>query len=121
LFANLKRETDDINALKAKKTHHRQIISNWSRYEEPLPGPDHEAELQGADFEALLKAPISGQMILSVLLKFISVGYCFLCYIAKLAYLTLWFFAKKVECSPVVSKTANVLIFLLFFWGGGGC
>jgi len=59
LFANLKRETDDIKVLKAKKTH-RQIFSNWARYDEPLPGPDHEAELQGADFEALLKAPIAG-------------------------------------------------------------
>lgn len=59
LFANLKRETDDIKALKSKKTH-RQIFSNWARYEEPLPGPDHEAELQGADFEALLNAPLAG-------------------------------------------------------------
>jgi hypothetical protein len=63
LFANLKRETDDIEALKAKKTPHRQIFSNWARYEEPLPGPDHEAELQGADFESLLQAPVPGQLI----------------------------------------------------------
>jgi hypothetical protein len=59
LFANLKRETDDIKALKSKKIH-RQIFSNWARYDEPLPGPDHETELQGADFEALLKVPIAG-------------------------------------------------------------
>jgi hypothetical protein len=89
LFANLKRETDDINALKAKKTPHRQIVSNWSQYEEPLPGPDNEEKLQGADYEALLKASVSGQMILSVLVKFISVGYSFLCYTAKLTCLAL--------------------------------
>jgi hypothetical protein len=78
LFASLKRETDEINALKANKTPRRQIISNWARYEEPLPGPDHEAELQGADFETLLKAPVSGQMVLSVVLRFISVSHYFL-------------------------------------------
>jgi len=59
LFANLKRETDDIKALKSKNTP-RKIFSNWARYDEPLPGPDLEAELQGADFEALLKAPNAG-------------------------------------------------------------
>jgi hypothetical protein len=67
LFANLKKETDDIKALKHQKPR-RQIFSNWARYEEPLPGPDHEVELQGADFEALVKAPLSGQMISSAVL-----------------------------------------------------
>jgi hypothetical protein len=62
LFANLKRETDDIKALKHQKPR-RQIFSNWARYEEPLPSPDHEVELQGADFEALVKAPLSGETI----------------------------------------------------------
>jgi hypothetical protein len=50
--------------LKHQKPH-RQIFSNWARYEEPLPGPEKEEELQGADFEALLNAPQSGQMISS--------------------------------------------------------
>lgn len=59
LFANLKRETDDIKALKHQK-HRRQIFSNWAKYDEPLPSPDREVELQGADFEALVKAPLSG-------------------------------------------------------------
>jgi hypothetical protein len=62
LFANLKRETDDIKALKHQKPH-RQIFSNWAKYEEPLPCPDHEEELQGADFEALVKNPVSGQIV----------------------------------------------------------
>ncbi|PNF44025.1 hypothetical protein B7P43_G16230 [Cryptotermes secundus] len=59
LFAKLKRETDDIKALKHQKPR-RKIFSNWAKYEEPLPYLDHEVELQGADFEALVKAPLSG-------------------------------------------------------------
>jgi hypothetical protein len=61
-LANLKRATDEIKAL-AYQNPRRQIFSNWAKYEKPLPCPDHEVELQGADFEALVKAPLSGQMI----------------------------------------------------------
>lgn len=56
-FANLKRETDEIAALKAKKPHKRQVFSNWSKYEEPLPSLD---ESRAVDFETLLNAPQSG-------------------------------------------------------------
>ncbi|XP_049769205.1 serine/arginine repetitive matrix protein 2-like isoform X1 [Schistocerca cancellata] len=56
-FANLKRETDEIAALKAKKPLKRQIFSNWSKYEEPLPNQD---ESRAVDFETLLHAPQSG-------------------------------------------------------------
>ncbi|XP_049841423.1 proton channel OtopLc-like isoform X2 [Schistocerca gregaria] len=56
-FANLKRETDEIAALKAKKPLKRQIFSNWSKYEEPLTSQD---ESRAVDFETLLHAPQSG-------------------------------------------------------------
>ena len=60
LFANLKRETDDIKALTTKKFVRRQVVSNWAKYEEPPPDPDFENDIKGADFESLIQAPISG-------------------------------------------------------------
>lgn len=92
MFANLKRETDDIKALKHQKPR-RQIFSNWAKYEEPVPYLDHEVELQGADFEALVKAPLSGQMILSALLV------CILCYQSSL-------FNYLTVCKKMVASSA---------------
>ncbi|XP_069702493.1 muscle M-line assembly protein unc-89 isoform X2 [Periplaneta americana] len=59
LFANLKRETDDIKALSAKKTPSRQIFSSWTSYNKQLPDPTQDVEMQGADFTHLLHAPMS--------------------------------------------------------------
>lgn len=51
-YARLKRETDDIAALKTKKPVNRQVFSSWSKFEQPIPNVEEHNQLP--DFETLL-------------------------------------------------------------------